>query len=262
MQSFNDQLGRKIELPYPPKRIVSLVPSQTELLFYLGLNEEVVGITKFCIHPREQFKKKKKVGGTKQLHLDWIEALEPDLIIGNKEENEKEQIKYLAERFPLWLSDIYTLEDAYEMIEGVGRITAKEKESQKLVTELKKRFGALHNIPEEKLKKAAYFIWRKPLMAVGKDTFIDHMLKVAGFTNAFSHLVRYPEVSPEQVRNASPDVILLSSEPYPFKEKHFAEFKAICPETAVKIVDGEMFSWYGSRLLYSAEYFERMRLGV
>jgi ABC-type Fe3+-hydroxamate transport system substrate-binding protein len=99
-------------------------------------------------------------------------------------------------------------------------------------------------------------------MAVGKDTFIDHMLKVAGFTNAFSHLVRYPEVSPEQVRNASPDVILLSSEPYPFKEKHFAEFKAICPEIAVKIVDGEMFSWYGSRLLYSAEYFERMRLGV
>jgi ABC-type Fe3+-hydroxamate transport system substrate-binding protein len=236
-----------------PKRIISVVPSQTELLFYLGLNEEVIGITKFCIHPVDKFKGTTKIGGTKQLDIEKIKALQPDLIIANKEENERSQIEELMKFFPVYVSDISDLPGALAMIERVGELVNREKEAKALNTAIAHQFDAL-SLPKSNLR-TAYFIWRKPYMVAGKGTFIDAMLQKCGLTNVFE-IERYPEIDVAALIKANPDVILLSSEPYPFKEKHIAEFEAMLPGAIIKVVDGEMFSWYGSRLLLAPGYFE------
>jgi ABC-type Fe3+-hydroxamate transport system substrate-binding protein len=236
-----------------PKRIISVVPSQTELLFYLGLDEEVIGITKFCVHPADKFKATIKIGGTKQLDIEKIKALQPDLIIANKEENERSQIEELMKFFPVYVSDISDLPGALTMIERVGEMVNKESEAKALCTSISEQFDAWA-VPSSNLR-TAYFIWRKPYMVAGKRTFIDAMLQKCGLVNVFE-IERYPEIDADVLVRANPDVILLSSEPYPFKEKHIAEFKAMLPGATIKVVDGEMFSWYGSRLLLAPGYFE------
>ena len=255
MPLYYDQLNREVDLPSVPKRIISVVPSQTELLFYLGLDEEVVGITKFCIHPANKFKSTAKVGGTKTLNINKIKSLNPDLIIANKEENELSQIEELTTLFPVWISDINNLTDAVDMIERVGAIVGKEDEANTLSEAITRRFDDLKIQPSN--LKAGYFIWRKPYMIAGKGTFIDSMLQKCGLTNAFD-IERYPEVYPGMITSANPDVILLSSEPYPFKERHIAEFKTLLPNVLIKLVDGEIFSWYGSRLLEAPSYFKQI----
>lgn len=252
-----DQMGNKLQLSVYPKKIISLVPSQTELLFDLGLEREVVGITKFCIHPREQCKKKEKVGGTKQLKLAFIRALQPDLIIGNKEENDKAQIEELKKEFPVWMSDIVTLEDALSMINQIGFITDRTLMAEAWIQKIKMAFDHLNfqSVPI----KAAYFIWREPYMLVGNNTFINEMLRLAGFENVFKNQERYPEIDLKQLADYQPEVILLSSEPYPFKEKHQEVFQQFCPKAVIQLVNGELFSWYGSRLLQSASYFLNLR---
>lgn len=252
---FIDQMGREVVLSEFPKRIISLVPSQTELLFDLGLVAETVGVTKFCIHPAPLVKAATKVGGTKNFKLDLIEQLQPELIIGNMEENYQEGINYLEKRYPVWMSNIFTLFDAMQMILSLGTITGKEVEAKSLVVDIQHQFEQLQPC---KQIKAAYFIWKKPYMTVGANTFIDDMLRRCGFVNVFGHLKRYPEVQPEHIAQAAPEVILLSSEPYPFKEKHIEEFQQLCPAAKVLVVDGEMFSWYGSRLRFAAPYFNRL----
>ncbi len=258
-KTFTDQLGREIKISFPPRRIVSLVPSQTELLFYLGLDEEIAGITKFCVHPAEKVKAKLKVGGTKQLHLELIREIEPDLIIGNKEENKEEQVSDLMSEFAVWMSDIKTLHDAYDMIQRVGELVNKSDEAKKLVHEIKSQFETLKNkLKNSEPVKTLYLIWRNPYMTVGGDTFINAMLELAGLDNCFKNKLRYPEISEDDIKKANPKVVLLSSEPYPFKEKHIEEIKRICPLAKIILVDGELFSWYGSRLLKSAPYFEEL----
>lgn len=254
MQTFEDQMGRTIQLDAPPKRIISLVPSQTELLFYLGLDETVVGITKFCFLPEAQFKKKPKVGGTKKLHLDWIQDLNPDLIIGNKEENDKQQVEALMQKFPVWMSDIYTLNDALIMIKSVGRLVNRPAEAKSLNTEIKQHFNDLAQFKTRPIR-AAYLIWRDPIFVAGSNTFIHEMMKLGGFENVFGDQDRYPQITPEELRSTNPEVLLLSSEPFPFKEKHRPEFEKICPKTVTCLVDGTLFSWYGNRLLHAAPYF-------
>ncbi|WP_420851820.1 ABC transporter substrate-binding protein [Pontibacter litorisediminis] len=249
-------MGHQITLSQLPQRIVSLVPSQTELLFDLGLADRVVGVTKFCIHPKEQVKQKAKIGGTKNFHLEKIDELQPDLIIGNKEENYKEGIEQLQQKYKVWMSDIYTLEDALEMLRQVGQLTGTEDSAAELEQGIKQGFAQLQ--PVQPGIKTAYFIWRKPYMAVGSHNIIDHILSRCGFTNAFADLERYPEISPEQLQRTGPQLILLSSEPYPFKEKHIAEFRELCPQASIKVVDGEMFSWYGSRLAKAPAYLQRV----
>jgi len=255
MPVFTDQMNRTVEVLPAPKRIISIVPSQTELLFDLGLGQEIVGITKFCIHPKDRVKSKIKIGGTKKLNINLIKELKPDLIIGNKEENEKSQIEELMQVFPVWMSDIADLDDAVDMIERIGELVGKNSEAKKMVQTINSGFFNL-NIESQGLK-VAYLIWRKPCMVAGKGTFIDDMLQKCGLTNAFD-TERYPEVSAEQIISAKPDVVLLSSEPYPFKEKHITEFKQLMPDAYVKLVDGELFSWYGSRLLHAPAYFKKL----
>ncbi len=256
MQRFTDMTGRRVEFNFPPKRIVSVVPSQTELLYDLGLNAEVVGITKFCIHPEEWFRSKTRVGGTKQLNLDKIRELAPDLIIANKEENEKEQIEALAAEFPVWISDIQNLPQALQMIQVVGQITDRVAKANEIVDNIVAGFTNLKRA--EQPKRVAYFIWYRPWMSVGSDTFIHHMIAMAGWQNVLADKTRYPEISLEELKAYNPDLVLLSSEPYPFKEKHIAEIKAVLPGADVQLVDGEMFSWYGSRMLKAPGYLAEL----
>lgn len=257
MSIFTDQLNRKIELSSTPKRIISLVPSQTELLYDLGLRDEVVGVTKFCVHPEEWFRSKTRVGGTKKYDFEKIKALNPDLIIGNKEENDQEQIEQLMKDYNVWMSDIYTLKDAYDMITRVGTMVGKQQEATFLKLEIESKFNQLHQPTTNNQQLVSYFIWNNPYMVAANNTFINELLKVCGFKNAFDQ-ERYPEITAEQLAKANPELILLSSEPYPFKEKHIQEFKTICPNANVLIVDGELFSWYGSRLLKAPDYFKQL----
>ena len=245
-------MKREVLLPVFPLRIVSLVPSQTELLFELGLGERVVGITKFCIHPKEWLESKPRVGGTKYVDFEKIAALKPDLIIGNKEENSKEDIEALEKGYSVWMSDIYTFEDALEMIFEVSGFTNSEEKGIEILRAISKAKDAL-NEPID-LKKAVYFIWNEPYMVVGKNTFIDDMLYHAGYVNVVMEN-RYLELSIENLKALDPEVVLLSSEPFPFKKKHVEELKKHLPEAEIKIVDGEMFSWYGSKLAAAFPYF-------
>lgn len=260
--NLTDQTGHTINLESIPCRIVSLVPSQTELLFDLGLEDAIVGVTKFCVHPKEKAKSKTVVGGTKQVHLDRIAALNPDLILGNKEENDRAQIEALRGQYPVWLSDIVELEDAYSMISGIGAMTGRETQADQLVRELKQGFGELRGLQVPPQVSAAYLIWYRPWMAVGSETFINSMMEAAGFLNVFAGKTRYPETTLNELAENAPSVIMLSSEPYPFKEKHLAEIQEFCPTSVIKLVDGELFSWYGSRMLHALPYLSKLRTEI
>ena len=257
-------MNREVKVPFPPGRIVSLVPSQTELLFHLGLDSEIAGITKFCIHPSDKVSEKIKIGGTKKTDFRKIQSIAPDLIIANKEENEESDIKMLMDNYPVWISDVKTLSHALAMIRSVGELTGKKVESLKLVGEINTAF--------EKFRKSetsspgfptpatvCYMIWNDPYMTVGSDTFIHEMIELAGFQNIFQDTVRYPVVSEAELTRRSPQYVFLSSEPFPFKGKHVEELKNILPESKIILVDGEVFSWYGSRLLKAPEYFRYLK---
>lgn len=253
---YADQLNRRIELLTPAQRIISLVPSQTELLFDLGLNEEVVGITKFCVHPPAWRKEKTIVGGTKNLRMEVIDQLQPDLILANKEENQEAHIRLLEKKYPVWVSDIPTIQDALQMIEAVGHMTNREEQAAALLREIGQRRQTFLS-PETKKRSAVYLIWREPWMAAGKETYIHEMLEAAGFTNVIND-TRYPTLSAKKIRELQPEYVLLSSEPYPFSEVHMSEIQALLPQSKIILVDGEMFSWYGSRMLHCWEYFKSL----
>ena len=260
MATFIDQMGRTVELATPPQRIVSLVPSQTELLFDLGLNESVVGVTRYCVHPQVKTRPKTSIGGTKTPDLKLIRALQPDLIIGNKEENRREDIDALSAEFPVWMSDIASLADATAMMREIGRLVTKEASADWLAGRIEERFETLAAELASRTirRKTAYLIWRKPWMVAGGGTFIHSLLERAGLANVFADQSRYPECTMESLRAYRPEVILLSSEPFPFKESHVAEMQALCPGTKILLVDGELFSWYGSRLLRTPAYLRSL----
>lgn len=255
MRTFTDQLGRSISIPFPPKRIISLVPSQTELLADLGLDDEVVGITKFCVHPVSWYKSKDRVGGTKTIDIEKVAAMQPDLIIANQEENGKEQVEALAKDFPVWVSDVNDMSSALDMVAQMGEMTNRTTFASNLITEIEAAFSQLQPTATTRV---AYLIWREPYMVAGGGTYIDDMLQRCGFENVFADRARYPKVTSSQLQALAPELILLSSEPYPFKEKHLAAFKDICPQAKVMVVDGEMFSWYGSRMRLAAAYFNKL----
>lgn len=253
---MKDPLNRFSKLENSPKRIVSLVPSQTELLYYLGLDEEIVGITKFCIHPNHWFRSKQKVGGTKTVRIELVKELAPDLIIANKEENTKEDIERLQAFCPVWVSDISSFDDALAMIDDLGLLLNKTAASTRLVNQLRstrQQFVSahIHKIP------SLYFIWKNPYMVAGGDTFINDMMKWAGFLNVMDQN-RYPILDLSTLQKLNPKLILLSSEPFPFKQEDVDELSEVLPGAQVLLVDGELFSWYGSRMLQSFEYFSAL----
>ena len=256
MKEFTDQMNTTIRLEKTPRRIVSLVPSQTQLLHYLGLEDEVVGITKFCIHPDDWFRSKQRVGGTKSVNIEMVRSLKPDLIIGNKEENQLEDIHELKEIAPVWMSDIYNLDEALEMIGAIGEMTGKSDQTQILMDEIRSEFDTL-DVYAKSLstyrKSAIYFIWKAPDMTTGANTFIDDMLIRCGLVNVKTE-ERYPFASGDE----NPDFVFLSSEPYPFKEDHVPLYQETYPNAKIVCVDGEMFSWYGSKLSDAPNYFKNL----
>lgn len=259
MKTHFDQLGTPHFFETFPKKIVSLVPSQTELLFDLGLEECIVGITKFCVHPFHFKSTKKIIGGTKKVHFEKIRLLQPDIIIANKEENTKEIVEELSKICPVWVTDIVTLADNLKMITDFGQLFNKRIESQKWIDKINfahREF--LHFISGKPSQKVAYFIWANPYMVAGNNTFINEMLLLNNFQNIFQNREeRYPEIIIQKMRiQGNPDIVLLSSEPFPFKDEHAFEIGRFTHHAKVIFVDGEMFSWYGGRVLRAFEYFK------
>lgn len=245
----------------PYSRIISLVPSQTELLYYLGLEEQVVGITKFCVHPEIWYLHKRRVGGTKNINLEKIHQLKPDLIIANKEENVKEQIEELAKEYDVWVSDVANIEEALEMIIEVGHLTQKEKQAEKLAHSIQNGFIDLTiKTTSYRHINAAYFIWQDPYMVAANHTFINSMMAYCGLKNIFDERERYPQIELDELKDRNCEVVILSSEPYPFSEKHKTLFQQKLPGVKIILADGEMFSWYGSRLLKAVTYFEKLNM--
>jgi ABC-type Fe3+-hydroxamate transport system substrate-binding protein len=255
MIALTDQIGNKINLNQVPKRMVSLVPSQTELLVDLGLEEKVVGITKFCVHPRDLKNHKTIVGGTKQVHFDKIKALNPDIILCNKEENTKEMVIALKKIAPVHVSDITSLKDTYALIAQYGALFNTIEKGQNLINNIKSKAKSFKNEIIISPKKCIYLIWQKPYMAAGQGTFINHLLALNGLENSISE-ERYPEISLALLKKT--DFVLLSSEPFPFSEKHIREIRGLTTAKVI-LVDGEYFSWYGSRLLKAFDYFKHLQ---
>lgn len=235
-------------------KVISLVPSITEALFDLGLTEnEIIGRTKFCIHPEDKVKNVEIIGGTKNLNIEKIKALKPDLILANKEENVKEQVEILMKDFKVIVYNTETIEDNYYLLKNLGLLFNKEERAQFFNLKI---YEVLNGAKIHKKIKTAYLIWKNPYMTVGSDTFIHNVLSEIGFENIFKNQTRYPEIQVEDLAEA--DVIMLSSEPFPFKEKHIADLKEFYPEKKIIIVDGEAFSWYGTHIAKCENYFKEL----
>ncbi|MFY7840850.1 MAG: ABC transporter substrate-binding protein [Lacibacter sp.] len=264
MKNFHDQTGKLVFIPSPPLRIVSLVPSLTELLYSLQLENEVVGITKFCVHPENWYSTKKRVGGTKNVDIAQVRSLQPNLVIASKEENVKEQVEAIEPFCPVYCSDIANLNTAYEAIEHIAILSNRTLYAQQLVLQIKKGFAQI-TAAIQKLR-CIYLIWNNPYMSAGGDTFINEMLTAAGFENALQEQQRYPVLALEEIAELNVDIVFFSSEPFPFKQQHLDAFtiswQQRMPQAKMpllNIVDGEFFSWYGSRLLYAPAYFKKIR---
>lgn len=257
---ITDQLNRLITLDKPPKRIISLVPSQTELLYDLGLEEYIFGLTKFCVHPYHLKQTKTIVGGTKNINIDRIKELKPDIILCNKEENTKEIVEACEKIASVHVSDIYTLDDAIELINQYGQLLSCRTDAQKIIQKLQFKISDFKEFTKDiEPKKVAYFIWRNPWMIAANNTFINHILELNKFQNIYVNKERYPEVEIKKIRlEGDPDLVFLSSEPYPFKEEHAFEIGRFTHHSKTVFVDGELFSWYGSRLLKSFDYFKKL----
>ena len=234
-------------------KIVSLVPSLTELLLHLEV--EMVGRTKFCIHPTAAVAAIPKVGGTKTVHTDQVVALKPDLVIANKEENVAEQVYELQQAgLQVLVTDIMDYDGALAAIETIGNYVGQAAKAMQLVVEIQHAFRSL---PQAGLS-VCYLIWRKPYMTIGGDTYIHDMLTRCGYRNVYQNEKRYPEVTIEELQAKAPDVLMLSSEPFPFAAKHVAELQDVLPASKIMLVDGEYFSWYGSRMVAAAKYFRQL----
>lgn len=244
-----DELQRKLTIQKTPQRIISLCPAITETLFALGVGERVVGRTKFCIFP-EAAATVEIVGGTKQINEEKIRALQPDIIFAEKEENTKEIVEALEQQFVVYVAQVESIEHAYTMIEKVGRVVQAEAEATVLVARIK-----ASTLPTM-TGRAAYMMWRKPYMVVGATTYINDVLETIGFTNPFTAMDgRYPSVTIEQLQQAKLDYLFLSSEPFPFQQKHIDELQQHLPRTRIQLIDGEMF-WYGAKMAEAATYLQ------
>lgn len=242
MPEFKDQLGNSVSIRKNPQRIISLVPSITEYLYALGLDDRVVGITKFCLYPDAWFQTKPRIGGTKTPDIYKIKALKPDLIIGNKEENRQEDIAALGEFAPVWMSDVNSIQDMYSLLMVIGRMVGEEAKALEWEERWNTYFAESKDLGQG--KKALYFIWKDPEMVVGKGTYIDAYMEAIGYENCVERS-RYPLLS--ELDQIHPDVVLLSTEPFPFKETDFGYFQERFPKARIELVSGEEFSWYGVR---------------
>ena len=237
-------------------KIVSLVPSLTELLFHLGLEDQIVGRTKFCIHPSNRVKSIPKIGGTKNVNIQKIIDLKPDLVIANKEENTKSDIEALQQNCNVHVTEIANFKQAIFAIDDIGLLTNTADKATSLIEEIEKSFSNLK--PKLNKSKICYLIWQKPYMSIGNDTYIHSMIELCGFENICNDQIRYPELTLEEIKSREPDYLFLSSEPFPFKQQHIDDLKISFPGCQILLVDGEYFSWYGNRMVDAVNYFQSL----
>lgn len=236
-----------------PARLVSLVPSTTETVFALGAGDRLVGVTRFCVHPREARQRAVVVGGTKNPNLERIFELRPDVVLANQEENRKEDIEKLRSRLEVHLAFPRTVDEARSDILGLGDVLEVEERAAALASEIDGARLALHQVA--KRFRYLYFIWRRPFMVAGPDTFIDGLLTEAGGRNcAPRDRGRYPQLGIDEIERTDADVLLLSSEPFPFREAHRLELASRVSGDRVLLVDGELLSWHGVRMIEGLRY--------
>lgn len=255
MRKIVDHLQRNVHYHYPPQKIISLCPAITKTLYALKLDSQIIGRTKYCLYPQHKVNNAVIVGGTKNINLQLIQSLQPDLIIAEKEENTKEIVETLEKYFPVYVAEVQSIDGAYKMMKSVGDITGKKEESEMLISSIKAKFQTL---PNAQGKRVAYVIWKKPYMAVGNHTYIHSLLNKLGFINPFASLEgRYPIITEQQFQDANLDYVFLATEPFPFKETHLHEFLQMVPNSQPIIVNGEMF-WYGATMINIAQYFQTL----
>jgi ABC-type Fe3+-hydroxamate transport system substrate-binding protein len=261
MLQIKDPLGTLFELETTPQRIISLVPSLTETLYDLGLEDKIIGITKFCVHPVHFKSTKKIIGGTKKVHFEKIRLLKPDFVIANKEENTEEIILELRKICPVWVTNIATVADVLQTIADFGQLFNCRTEARKWNDKIAYSFEEFKSYSQNTAsRKAVYFIWKNPYMVAGTGTFIDELMQLNKFENCFKNQNRYPEVDLEVLKKEhDPEVVLLSSEPFPFKDEDAFEIGRHTHHAKTVFVDGEMFSWYGTRLHQSFRYFKQLQ---
>jgi ABC-type Fe3+-hydroxamate transport system substrate-binding protein len=240
-----DGVGRAVRLDAPPRRIVSLVPSTTETLFDLGLGERVVGRTRYCVHPADGVEALPTVGGTKNVDLDALQALEPDLVLGNQEENLPEIWPGLEAAAPLYVAYPRSVDDAREDLLRMAHLVGADGRGAALAARIDAGRAALRPEPF----RFACLIWKTPWMAAGDDTYLSALLGEWGGVNVVEG--RYPEVTLEQLQARAPDVVLLPSEPFPFAERHLPDLGELAPRA--RLLDGQLLTWHGSRLALALE---------
>ncbi|MCK6385335.1 MAG: helical backbone metal receptor [Rhodocyclaceae bacterium] len=242
-------------------RIVSLVPSLTELLCELGLAKHIVGRSGFCIHPRDIVKAIPKMGGTKDADIDRIRAAAPTHLVVNVDENRREQIEDIARFVPhIVVTHPNTPEDNLELFRLLGGIFRREAQAAQLAEDFMAAREALRRaaaaLPRERV---LYLIWKDPWMSVARETYISAMLAAAGWdTLPERSEARYPQLDAVLPGQTFADRVLLATEPYRFTEQHLAEAAARFG-APVQLIDGEMVSWYGSRAAAGLRYLARLR---
>lgn len=266
-RTFLDALGTSLAFEKPPQRIVSLIPSITELLFALGLDERIVGVTKFCTHPPEGVAKKEKIGGEKNPDLQKILALKPDLVIANVEENRREDVEALrVAGVAVFVTYPRTIEEGIELIRKLGALTWTEEAAEGMARPIEEIYQEALALTKGKQPVKVFCpIWRRPYMSINRDTYVHDMIRVCGGENIFADRPeRYPQVTLEEVEELQPEVILLPDEPYPFKARHVEEVRTLdvpaVKEGRIHLIDGKILSWYGPRIGASLRFLMRLLL--
>jgi ABC-type Fe3+-hydroxamate transport system substrate-binding protein len=250
-----DASGVALELAAAPRRIVSLIPSTTELLCALGLADALVGVTVYCVEPRDVVRGKTRVGGEKDPDLVAIRALAPDLVVANIEENRREDVDALrAAGIPVWVTYPRTVAEGLAMIRDLGDVTGARERAGAMLDELEPLYRRVRErAAARRPVRVFYPIWRRPWMTIGADTYVHDLLSTCGGANVFADRIRYPTVSLEEMAARAPEVIVLPDEPFRFRRAHIADFDAFPTVPAVRdrrihLVDGKPFSWHGPRL--------------
>ncbi|MGH6611290.1 MAG: helical backbone metal receptor [Burkholderiaceae bacterium] len=261
--SYFDAIGEEHMAADENARIVSLVPSITELLFDLGLGAKIVGRTGFCIHPRDAVRDVPKVGGTKDVKLDALRALKPTHLIVNVDENEISTVEAIRQFTPhLIVTHPSAPEDNVALFRLLGGIFGANEHAEQLVTQISRQLAACRAI-EWQRETVLYLIWKDPWMTVASDTYIARTLAGVGWqvtTAAGGHsgAARYPQIEDLCATAQQVDRVLLSSEPFMFRAQHVDQLHAQL-RMPVDLIDGEMTSWYGSRAIRGLQYLREFR---
>jgi ABC-type Fe3+-hydroxamate transport system substrate-binding protein len=249
------------------RRIVCLVPSLTEALFALGLGPRVVGVTDWCVHPAEAVAALPKLGGTKNPDLTRIEALAPDLVIANHEENTRRDVLRMQRAgLDVWVTDPRSVAGAIELLRELAALGAEPEAAQRVIApiEAAARAAQSSDVPR---RRVFCPIWKQPWMAVGSDTYADDLLRVCGGNNVFAarRERRYPIVEEDEIVAAAPEVVLLPDEPYAFGPADAEELSRLPMPAArsgrIHCVDGTLVSWYGPRIGRAIETLSELLRG-